>query len=109
MKTDLLAEVRKRADDELPFLSKSANGLDRPPAVTYGTCPLGDQFDHVKPPANDSTTSYTAFAVEMQGAAVAARSETFCVPWIVRNSRSCTPRRTRSVIAEWRQHEVRIA
>ena len=84
MDADLLTRVRDNlADIELPPLSNSAGGRDRPPRVVFGTILTGDQYVHCEITRQRLHRELDGRAVEMEGGAVAQVCESVGIPWIV--------------------------
>ena len=84
MDADLLTRVRDNlADIELPPLSNSAGGRDRPPRVVYGTILTGDQYVHCEITRQRLHRELDGRAVEMEGGAVAQVCENVGIPWVV--------------------------
>jgi len=84
MEAELLAKVRDTlAGIELPPLSTSAGGRDRPPRIVYGTILTGDQYVHCEITRQRLHRELDGRAVEMEGGAVAQVCETVGIPWVV--------------------------
>lgn len=84
MDADLLTRVRDNlADVELPPLSNSAGGRDRPPRVVYGTILTGDQYVHCEITRQRLHRELDGRAVEMEGGAVAQVCDNVGIPWVV--------------------------